>query len=101
MEIQIKAPLWQTVVGVAITLMIVAVCSLYIGSFIGFTSRDAQVNELRDAYRDLSASGREGKKARTRDPAKKAKTDAVTKPGPQELWIRLKNADKKQKVIMT
>ncbi|MFA6519641.1 MAG: hypothetical protein WCT41_02345 [Candidatus Paceibacterota bacterium] len=99
MKFQFELSLTEAI-AVLIIMVLSIVAAYTCGTYDGFTSRDAQVNELRDAYRDLSASGREGKKARTRDPAKKAKTDAVTKPGPQELWIRLQNADKKQKVIV-
>lgn len=91
-----------TEVIIIFVIAIVSVAAAYAyGTYDGFTARDAQVEELRNAYRDLSTGKREGKEARTRSSAKKTKPNMTGRPSLQEQWIRLQNANKKQKTIMT
>lgn len=99
MAFEKRVKIEHVILAFVFTAICAAIPSIIVGAYIGFTSRDAQVNELRDAYRNLSVSKRAGEEARASGSAQKAKPNAVKKPSPQELWIRLQNANKKRKTI--
>lgn len=100
MKFQFEMSLTEVIVSLVIAMVSIVAAYAY-GTYDGFTARDAQVEELRNAYRELSTGKREEKEARARGPAKKAKPSIAGKSSLQEQWIRLQNADKKQKTIMT
>lgn len=100
MGLRVEVSLEQLVIGFSITLVIVMACGLIVGTFIGFTARDAQVEGLREDFKKPSAEKRSDEKARMQNPANLGRPGKAEKIEPRE-WFRLHGAGKKKAALVT